>query len=128
AVERVAKAFQIGDLGQSATLAFKVTPPPHPGSTEMIARAEVNGATFDTSRIEIHYDHIPPLLLQPTARLKTVALDLAIRGHQVGYIAGAGDSVAQCLEQMGYAVKSLKAEDLTDEGLHGLDAVVIGVR
>ena len=39
-----------------------------------------------------------------------------------------GDSVAECLAQMGYTVKPLSATDLTKEGLRGLDAVVIGVR
>ena len=97
-------------------------------SAELIAKADVNGATFENRRIEIHYDHIPPLLLQPTARLKAVALTVAIRGHTVGYLPGAGDSVADCLTQMGYTVKPLAAADLTEEGLRGLDAVVIGVR
>ena len=94
----------------------------------MIARAEVNGATFQNRRVEIHYDHIPPLLLQPTASLKAVALNVAIRGRHVGYLAGAGDSVADCLSQMGYKVKPLAATDLTEDGLRGLDAVVIGIR
>jgi hypothetical protein len=53
---------------------------------------------------------------------------VAIRGHVVGYLPGAGDSVADCLKQMGYEVKTLKADDLTENGLRGLDAVVIGIR
>ena len=76
----------------------------------------------------IRHDHIPVQLLQPPARLKAVALDLAIRGHKVGYLPGAGDSVAECLEAMGYAVTRLTGADLTPDGLRGLDAVVIGVR
>jgi hypothetical protein len=53
---------------------------------------------------------------------------MAIRGRQVGYIPGAGDSVAECLQQMGYQVTTLTGPDLTPERLHGLDAVVVGVR
>ena len=55
-------------------------------------------------------------------------MNLAIRGTNVGYLPGAGDSVAQCLEQMGYKVRQLDANDLTEDGLRGLDAFVIGVR
>jgi len=127
-VAPLSQPFTISDVGQSAKLSFMVTPPPQPKSTEITARAEINGTTFDNQRVEIHYDHIPPILLQPVAKLKAVALDLQIRGHNVGYIAGAGDNVADCLSQMGYQVKQLNASDLTEDGLRGLDAVVVGIR
>jgi hypothetical protein len=67
-------------------------------------------------------------LLQPTASLKAISLDLAIRGQTVGYLPGAGDSVAENLRQMGYHVTMLDDKNLTPEKLRGLDAVVIGVR
>ena len=76
----------------------------------------------------IRHEHIPVQLLQPPARLKAVALDLAIKGRRVGYIPGAGDRVAEGLEEMGYEVTRLAGADLTPEKLRGLDAVVIGVR
>ena len=60
---------------------------------------EVNGARFNTERVEFRYDHIPVQLLQPAARLKAVSLELAIRGRHVGYLAGAGDDVAGSLER-----------------------------
>ena len=121
-------AVLVRHSGETATLKFTVTPPPQASSVDLLARADVSGATFDNRRIEIRYHHIPPLLLQPTARLKAVAFDLAIRGKQVGYLAGAGDSVAECLAEMGYNVKQLNGSDLTADGLRGLDAVVIGIR
>ena len=46
----------------------------------------------------------------------------------MGYLPGAGDSVAKSLEEMGYTVTTLTGGDLTPERLRGLDAVVIGVR
>ena len=60
--------------------------------------------------------------------MKAVALDLAVRGQKIGYLPGAGDSVADNLRQMGYAVTTLTDADLTPEKLHEFDAVVIGVR
>ena len=79
-------------------------------------------------RVVIRYPHIPVQLLQPPARLKAVVLDVAIKGRRVGYIPGAGDRVAEALEEMGYEVTRLSGADLTPEKLAGLDAVVIGVR
>jgi len=67
-------------------------------------------------------------LLQPVASLKAISLELKTLGHTVGYLPGAGDSLAQNLKQMGYAVRVLDDTKLTPEDLQGLDAVVIGVR
>ncbi len=119
--------FQI-DTGVQAKYAFEVTPPAHATSASIVAQATVGGRTYDNGRVDIRYDHIGHLLLQPTARLTAASFDLNIRGRNVGYVEGAGDSVAECLAQMGYTVKPLSATDLTKEGLRGLDAVVIGVR
>ena len=102
--------------------------PPEPGSARFTAVAEIGGKRYATGRQEIHYDHIPLQLLQPLARTRAVSFDLATRGHKIGYLPGAGDSVASCLEQMGYAVKTLSGDDLTPDKLEILDAVVIGVR
>jgi len=88
----------------------------------------VGDATWTSQRVVIRHEHIPVQLLQPPARLKAVALDLAKKGRRVGYIPGAGDRVAESLEEMGYEVTRLAGLDLTPDKLHGLDAVVIGVR
>jgi LmbE family N-acetylglucosaminyl deacetylase len=121
------QTFQI-DTGSQAKYTFEVTPPAHAASASIVAQATVNGRTYDNGRVDIRYEHIGHLLLQPTARLTAVSFDLKIRGRNVGYVDGAGDSVAECLAQMGYTVKPLSATALTKEGLQGLDAVVIGVR
>ena len=120
--------FHLDDAGSSAALTFSVTAPSHPESARLTARALVGGQSFSNKRIEINYKHIPRLLLQPPARIQAVCLDLAIAGHRVGYLPGAGDSTVASLKQMGYEVKTLSTADLTPAGLHGLDAVVVGVR
>ena len=119
--------FQIA-TGSKAKYTFEVTPPSPAASASIVAQATVNGRTYDNGRVDISYPHIGHLLLQPTARLTAASFDLNIRGRNVGYVEGAGDSVAECLTQMGYAVKPLSLAALTEQGLRGLDAVVIGVR
>jgi LmbE family N-acetylglucosaminyl deacetylase len=127
-VSPATQSFDLAGVGDHTAISFSVTAPPAAASANITASVEINGATYSNQRIEINYDHIPHLLLQPAARLKAVALDLAIRGQKVGYIAGAGDSVADGLSQMGYKVTQLTGADLTPEKLHDLDAVVIGIR
>jgi len=122
------QSFHLAKVGDKTRLTFTVTAPAQPATAQITARAEIDGASFDNQRIEIHYDHIPLLLLQPRARLKAVSLELAVRGKKIGYLPGAGDSVAESLQEMGYAVTPLTGADLTTNRLANFDAVVIGIR
>jgi hypothetical protein len=120
--------FKLSAIGERTRLKFTVTAPAQPATAKIIASAEIGGARYANDREEIHYRHIPLQLLQPVAAMKAVTLELAVRGHKIGYLPGAGDSVEANLKQMGYAVKPLTDTDLTPEQLKDLDAVVIGVR
>jgi hypothetical protein len=122
------REFSFTSAGQSEKMSFTVTAPPQAATAEITARAKIGDKVYDNQRIEISYPHIPMQLLQPPARVKAVSLDLAIRGKKVGYVPGAGDSVADAIREMGYDVTLLGGEDLTTNRLKDFDAVVIGVR
>ncbi len=122
------KSFAFEQAGEKSTLTFTLTAPSAGGAGELTAEAELGGHTYSNKRLELRYAHLPPLLLQPPASVRIASFDLAIRGKAIGYLPGAGDYVAECLEQMGYNVRRLAGADLTPEKLSGLDAVVIGVR
>ncbi|HTT57494.1 MAG TPA: PIG-L family deacetylase [Opitutaceae bacterium] len=127
-VEPAEQAARFARVGERNRYAFTVTAPAQPERAVIGASIEVGGARYDTGRYAIDYAHIPPILLQPATRLKAVSLELAVRAKHVGYLPGAGDSVADALKQMGCEVTALTGADLTPEKLRGLDAVVIGVR
>jgi LmbE family N-acetylglucosaminyl deacetylase len=120
--------FQLANMNERARLTFEVTAPASGGSAYLTPSAEIGGERYNQSRVQVRYDHIPAQLLQPPARMKIASFELAIRGRQVGYLPGAGDLVAESLQQMGYAVTQLTPADLTVEKLRAFDAVVIGVR
>jgi LmbE family N-acetylglucosaminyl deacetylase len=122
------QSFHLATVGERARLKFTIAAPPQSATAKIIADAEIGGVRYRNQRVEINYPHIPPQLLQPLASLKAISLQLATRGHTVGYLPGAGDSVAENLKQMGYSVQLLDERNLTPEQLRGLDAVVIGVR
>jgi LmbE family N-acetylglucosaminyl deacetylase len=119
--------FKLSKASDKTKIAFAVTPP-QSGSGNLVAVAEVGGQQFSNQRIEIRYAHIPMQLLQPPAKIKVAAFDFATRGKAVGYLPGAGDDTVASLQQLGYTVTTLKGTDLKEEKLHGLDAVVVGVR
>jgi LmbE family N-acetylglucosaminyl deacetylase len=127
-VNPATQPFHLGAVGEHVKFKFTVTAPAEPATAKLFASAGIGGVRYNNERVEINYPHIPLQLLQPPASLKAVCLDLAIRGRKVGYLPGAGDSVADSLKQMGYTVTALTDADLTPERLHGFDAVVIGVR
>jgi LmbE family N-acetylglucosaminyl deacetylase len=122
------QAFRLTSIGQRAQFTFTIIAPPQYGAARIVASAEIDGVSYRNEHEEINYPHIPPQLLQPLASLKAVCLELATRGHTVGYLPGAGDSLAENLRQMGYTVKILDDANLTPDELRDLNAVVIGVR
>jgi LmbE family N-acetylglucosaminyl deacetylase len=122
------QSFHLAATGDKAALTFTVTAPPSGGSGRLNATADIDGRHYSTQRIELNYSHLPPQLLQPPARARLASFPLATQGLTVGYLPGAGDSVAECIAQMGYVVRALTGADLTPEKLAGLDAVVLGVR
>lgn len=120
--------FRFGASGERVTVEFQVTAPDRVESAALTASARIGAQTYGARRIDIRYDHIAHQVLQPQATLRVVSVDLAVRGKHIGYLPGAGDSVAECLAQMGFEVKTLDGADLSPARLAGLDAVVVGVR
>ncbi|MBX3737132.1 MAG: PIG-L family deacetylase [Candidatus Didemnitutus sp.] len=120
--------FAFDQPDAKATFTFTLTAPATGGAGRLAAEAEIGGHVYSNKRVELHYAHLPLILLQPPASVRVASFDLALRGKNIGYLPGAGDYVAECLEQMGCTVRRLAGSDLTPEKLAGLDAVVIGVR
>jgi len=122
------QSFSLSAAGERARFTFEITAPAQSARVRLGAVAEVDGVRFRNGLVDIQYDHIPRVLLQPEAGLTAVSLDLATRGQKIGYLPGAGDEVADCLSEMGYSVTTLSGADLTTERLREFDAVVLGVR
>ena len=76
----------------------------------------------------MNYPHIPPQVLQPLARQRAVAFDVAVTAKKIGFLPGAGDDIPAALAQLGCTVTTLTDADLTPEKLAAYDAVVTGVR
>jgi LmbE family N-acetylglucosaminyl deacetylase len=127
-IDPPSQPFHLAAIGDHAKLTFTLTAPPQPTTTEIAAIAKIGDQEFSNERIDIHYSHIPEILLQPAAKFKAVDLQLAIRGKTIGYLPGAGDSTADALVQMGYTVTPITGDDLTPDSLAKYDAIVIGVR
>lgn len=82
----------------------------------------------NTFKRVIDYDHIPSIIYQKEANVKSVYVDLKTEGSLVGYIPGAGDKIPEALQQMSYKVITLKESDMNPVYLRQFDAIVSGVR
>jgi LmbE family N-acetylglucosaminyl deacetylase len=130
--------FPLVKSGEHASFSFEVIAPAaspnqsgssnDPAAQRLTAFADINGQSYSNQRQEIRYAHLPLQLLQPPAHARLASFDVAIKGKTIGYLPGAGDYVAECLEQIGYTVQRLNTEDLFPPILAKFDAVVIGVR
>ncbi len=112
-VEPAKHSFDLANAGQSSEFTFKITAPMKSTTAKISASAEMHGVRYNTERQEINYAHIPQEILQPPAVMKAVSVELATLGHTVGYLPGAGDTLGENLQQMGYAVKALDDANIT---------------
>ena len=76
----------------------------------------------------IEYDHIPTQRWFANAELELVKLDIDIPERKIGYLMGAGDLVSDYLEDIGYPVTSLNANEINLEELNKYDVIITGVR
>ena len=110
------------------TLQFTVTPPSGWSEGQLRAVVSTGGKDYSFAREVIDYPHIGSHTLMPAAEAKLVRADIRKRGELIGYVPGAGDEIPQCLEQIGYNIKTLAPADITASNLARFDAVVLGIR
>jgi LmbE family N-acetylglucosaminyl deacetylase len=76
----------------------------------------------------VNYDHIPSIRYFYPDGVTLLNLDIQTAGKKLGYIRGAGDKVAEALEEMGYEVSFLEEADMELVRLRQFDAIVTGIR
>lgn len=120
--------FAINHKNEGQTFTFTVVPPKNQSEGVLTPMVRIGGKSYDKKLVEINYDHIPFQTVLLPSESKVVRLDLQKKGDYIGYIAGAGDVVAENLRQIGYQVEVIKPENIKTEVLNRFDAVVIGIR
>ncbi|PAW71815.1 MAG: hypothetical protein B9S35_12495 [Opitutia bacterium Tous-C5TDCM] len=123
-----AQPFTLAAVGAKSRLTFAVTASPAASTATLGAMATIGTATYRHARDEVNYPHIPPQVLQPLARQRAVAFDVAVTAKKIGFLPGAGDDIPAALAQLGCTVTTLTDADLTPEKLAAFDTVVTGVR
>jgi LmbE family N-acetylglucosaminyl deacetylase len=127
-VEPAQHQFAIAQKGGQASFQFEVSPVAGAQSEILTSVAEMDGKTYSSSLTEIKYDHIPPQSVLLPSRLRFTPLNVKCTAKQVGYYLGAGDQVAESLEQIGCKVTQLTDLDIQPQNLAKFDCILIGIR
>jgi LmbE family N-acetylglucosaminyl deacetylase len=120
--------FKLAGKGDEAIIEATVTPAKRAPDGKLKASLDISGNAYGKSIQRIEYDHIPYQFILSDAEASLVNIDLKKVGTSIGYIAGAGDDVPTCLQQIGYTVTTLTDELLSNSDLSKYDAIVTGVR
>lgn len=108
------------------TFAVKATEGAVDGLLKAMLKEELLITTSQT--YEISYDHIPAYYRFEECQARLIAQPVICKSKKVAYIEGAGDHVADALEQMGCTVDRIAGSALSAQQFGGYDAVVLGVR
>ena len=120
--------LEISGKGNEQTFEYTILPPT--GASQGYVKPEIliDGKSYDKELIPITYEHIPTQTVLLPAQIKVVRLDVKKSGQLIGYVMGAGDEIPSNLEAIGYSVRLLEVQDLTENTLKDLDALVLGIR
>lgn len=113
---------------QRRAVSFEVTAPAASGGGVIGATWTMDGNVYRHRRIDLRHEHLPRLTLHPESALTVASFPVEMTARRIGYLTGAGDSVAEALARMGAQVDFLSEADLTTDRLKAFDAVVLGIR
>jgi len=120
--------FNLARKGDEQAVELIITPAGNTTEGALSLNVLINGKTYHHGLKVIDYEHIPTQTLFPFAEAKVSKVDLKLAGKRIGYIAGAGDLVAESMKQVGYDVVNLSAAQVINTDLSAFDAIVTGVR
>lgn len=120
--------FDLAEMGQQATVRFRVKPPAAAATAQLEAIATMGAQSYRQTMRTVAYPHIPPQTVLAPAAAKLVRADIRTLSRRIGYIMGSGDDVPDSLRQIGIEVTLLSDADLAAVDLSKFDAIVTGVR
>lgn len=122
------QTFELDKKDQEKEFVFTVTPPKQQSEGLLSLLMQVGDSYYVNETVTLNYDHIPYQHILLPAEAKIARIPLQIKGHNIGYISGAGDEIPQALRQIGYTVTEINLETMSMQSIIGFDAIVMGIR
>lgn len=107
---------------------FNISGPSKTSKAQMKVVFEQEDERLNKSFVDIQYDHIPYQSIFTEAEATLLRIESEQKVKKVGYIMGAGDLVAQNLEEAGYSVTMLNEDNFDAIDLSELPTILVGIR
>lgn len=122
--------LSFGRKGEAAVVQFDVSAPPRVDASQYTveAVATMDGREYREGYDPIDYHHIEKRYIFRPSEATVETLDIQVAPVSVGYVMGAGDQVADAIQQLGLDVTMLDEEALAEGDLSQYDIIVTGVR
>src|SRR5690606_26724210 len=120
--------FSLKGKGAQTVIPVKIIPGKNVQDAVLQFAVQSGKENFNQSITRIEYDHIPNQVLVRPASAHLTFEPMVVPKIKVGYIPGAGDEVAELLEELGLNVTLLSDEDLKISVLKNYDAILTGIR
>jgi LmbE family N-acetylglucosaminyl deacetylase len=116
--------------GEEIAHVFTITPTQGVSVNDSLSFEITQGGRTEKAHMirVIDYEHIPKITWFPPSSLRLSKIDTKTSAQRIGYIAGAGDKVAESLRAIGLQVDLLLEEDILKKDLSVYDAIVAGIR
>lgn len=114
--------------GESIAVAFTITAPAFASTGTLIPEIKSGEKSFHHSVATIDYSHLPYLSVVRDASLNLQSFDIKITPRNIAYIDGAGDDVAESIEQLGYDIDVVDPIDISATNLKNYQVVILGIR
>lgn len=88
----------------------------------------IEGQEYDLQLYDIDYSHIPRQSVLIKSQISLTSFEIKTQIQKIGYLDGVGDWVPPSLEQLGYEIVPITAENYKSISWTDLDAVVTGIR
>ena len=122
------QSYSLTNRNDEQLLSFEVEAVDEKGQGDLKFSAEVNGSLCKDAIRRINYDHIPAQFFLEPSVAELRVLNVLHKKVKVAYIPGAGDDVAESLNQVGFDVTLISDENLKTADLHSYQAIITGVR
>jgi len=120
--------FELKDKNSEQKFTFRIFPPKEYTEGVLHATVNIDGKISGKSITRIEHNHIPVQTLVQDAEADLIHMDLSTLPLKVAYIEGAGDNIPQALAQIGYQVKMLDDEMLSQGDLSAFNVIITGIR
>lgn len=115
------------NAGETRELTFQVQAP-ESADRSTFTIGESTSADIGKTEIRIEFDHIPTQQIILPAEATFICSEINFADRRIGYLEGAGDDVAESLQQVGYQIANIPADQINQRTLSQFDVIIVGIR